>query len=325
MVHVGLAQPVEVAVEKLLSLVFRFRRLASDTDPCARQPCPDCFAPHRARAAAFVERREPVHFVIPAFPAKSRNPRKVLGTLPDLAERLSIDFLESFCDQVRHFYPPGARVTICSDGHVFSDVLGIPDDDVTQYRRHLKRMIGETGGGSIDTYSLDDAFGAAVSYDEMRRRLIAQHARPVEEIRERVRTDEAACTMFNGMHRFMVEDQTALNSTMSRTRLRTVCKDMAYQVILRSNAWSDLVGEVFPEALRLSIHPQPSHAEKIGFHLVRTRDSWLTPWHGVILDDGATVTLVKRSHAEAMNASLIWRNSRPSHFVHPQAKPEETP
>lgn len=322
MAQLGLAQPVDGVVGQLLELVFRSRRLASDNDPCARRPCPECFARHWETTKNFIVDEEPVHFVLPAFPAKSRSPRKVLGPLPDLAEKVAIGFLQSFCEQVSHFYQPGARITICSDGHVFSDVLGIPDDQVSAYRAELQHLIRSTGGGSIDVYSLADAFGAR-GFDEMRTLLNVHYGSPIEGIRERVRTDPGARALFNGIHRFIVEDNSALRPELSRTRLRTECKDIAYQVIQRSNAWGALVAEVFPRSLRLSIHPQPSHGEKIGFHLLPTRDSWLTPWHGVVIDDGEHLTLAKRSQAEDMNATLIWRNSRPSHFVAPHTSIKE--
>jgi len=313
---------VASTIKQLLSLVFRFRRIESNDDPCAERPCDECFAVQWERTRTFILQDKPVHFVIPAFPAKSNNPRKVVGSLPDLGERLAIEFLQSFCEHVCHVYPPGASITICSDGHVFSDVLGIPDEDVTRYRDELARIIGATGGGSVNLYSLDDAFGLE-SYDVMRELLVARYATPVEELRQQVRSDLTARSMFNGMHRFMMEDQTPLHPELSRTKLREACKDLAYRMIQRSRAWGDLVGEVFPESLRLSIHPQPSHVEKIGFHLIRTKDSWLTPWHGVVVDDGTSFTLVKRSQAEAMNASLIRRNGRPSHYVHPNIQTEE--
>lgn len=305
-------------IQRILRLVFEFRRTGDATDPCAKQPCEACFAAHREKIGEFVRAGKPVHFVLPAFPAKSRNPNKVLGTLPDLAEHLAIGFLESFCDQLSHVYQPGGRITICSDGHVFSDVLGIPDEDVLAYRAELRRMILATGGGSVDIYSLDDAFPAG-TFESRREILIDRYARPVDEIRAEVKADPVRRALFNGIHRFMVEDQTALRTDMSKTKLRIHCKEMAYQVIQRSNAWGELVGDIFPTSIRLSIHPQESHGQKIGFHMIRTTDSWLTPWHGVVVDDGRRFTLVKRSDAEGMAASLVWRNSRPSHFVRPAA------
>jgi L-tyrosine isonitrile synthase len=312
---------VDLTIKRLLALVFRFRR-TEGADACAERPCDDCYGAQWERARSFVSRGVPVHFVLPAFPAKSNNPRKVVGALPDLGERLAIEFLQSFCEQVSHVYPPGGRITICSDGHVFSDVLDIPDDDVTAYRDELARVIDATGGGSIDMYSLDDAFGSD-TFDEMRTLLVDRYATPVEELRAQVRSEIPARSMFNGMHRFMVEDQTPLRPELSRNKLKEICKDIAYVMIQRSRAWGDLVGDVYPDSLRLSIHPQASHAEKIGFHLIRTKDSWLTPWHGVVVDDGSTFTLVKRSQAEAMNALLVQRNGRPSHFVHPYLPTEE--
>lgn len=319
------AHSTDDTVRQLLQLVFEFRRTDDTEGPCAGRPCQTCFDVHWDRVREFVTAGRPVHFVLPAFPAKSRNPNKVLGTLPDLGERLAIGFLESFCDQISHVHPPGARITICSDGHVFSDVLGIPDEDVLEYRTELRRMIRATGGGSVDIYSLDDAFEPS-SFAEMRDELVRGYAQPVEEIRAQVKTDPARRALFNGIHRFMVEDQFALRPELSRTKLRNHCKDMAYQVIQRSNAWGELLAHVFPASMRLSIHPQDRHAQKIGFHMIRTTDSWLTPWHGVVVDDGRRFTLVKRSDAENMRASLIWRNSRPSHFVRPAATdmPEPT-
>jgi pyoverdine/dityrosine biosynthesis protein Dit1 len=77
------------------------------------------------------------------------------------------------------------------------------------------------------------------------------------------------------------------------------------------------VAEKFPDAMRLSIHPQPPHSGKFGLQLMRSSDGWLTPWHGVVLDDGVALSLVKRWEAEKLNASIVWRDGRPSHFVAP--------
>jgi pyoverdine/dityrosine biosynthesis protein Dit1 len=123
------------------------------------------------------------------------------------------------------------------------------------------------------------------------------------------------------MHRFMVEDQVELRPDASRTRVRLDCKDLALRVIQRSNAWSSVVARTFPAAVRLSIHPQPHHSAKIGVHMLRTRDAWLTPWHGTVLDDGQRLTLVKRADAERLNATIAYRRGRPSHFVAPHLAP----
>jgi pyoverdine/dityrosine biosynthesis protein Dit1 len=300
---------------RILELLFRFRRLVAD-DPCEGEPCEHCYAIHRTKLDAFIKAGEPIQFVIPAFPAKSPNPRKVLGPLPDLAERLALDFLQSFCEYLSHFHPPGGRIMICSDGHVFGDLVGVPDPVVSTYRRELDRILAAGHTADVTTFGLEDAFGEQ-EYPLLRRLLETDYAMSTDELKYWVRRDPRWLSLFNGIHRFVLEDQLVLRADESKNKVRQKCKDLAYQVIRRSNAWGAVVAERFPDALRLSIHPQAAHSEKIGFHMVRTRDNWLTPWHSVALDSGGSFTLVKRSDAERMNASLIWRGNQPSHFVAP--------
>ncbi|HEX6499713.1 MAG TPA: isocyanide synthase family protein [Micromonosporaceae bacterium] len=291
------------------------RRRSTDPDaPCEVAPCPDCFAPHLKKVVRFIEADKPVHFIIPAFPAKSRNRRKTLGRLPDMAEALAIESLQGFCERVSAVYAPGAVVTICSDGHVFGDVLEIPDTHVDEYGAALRKVIRFTAGGSLDVYGLRDAM-PRMTWDARRRHLVDEFADSTETLRRKVKTDAAVRRMFNGVHRFMVEDNAVLMPDLSPTQRRNRSKATAYEVVRRSQAWSRLIAGTFPDAVRLSIHPQAHHSDKLGFHLLRTQDNWLTPWHGVVLDDGTRHTLVKRAQAEERGARLVWRNSRPSHFV----------
>lgn len=311
----------DMRVDQILRLLFASRRIAGGmADPCARQPCEECFARHRPKVEHFVRQGMPVHFVLPAFPAKSPNRHKVLGTLPDLAERLSLEFLQSFCDYVRHSYEPGARITICSDGHVFSDLVGVPDPDVTAYRSELELLLEAIGSDSITTFGLGDAFPGS-DHTRQRAELTGRYALSLDTIRERAATDSAARAVFGGIHRFMFEDRVVLGGGRSRTKVREECKPLAYQVIQRSDAWSSLVEDYFPDALRLSIHPQAAHSHKIGVHMMRTRDNWLTPWHGVALDEGDSVRLVKREEAEGLGATVVVRHGRPSHYIAPRTVP----
>ncbi|MEU3958938.1 isocyanide synthase family protein [Streptomyces buecherae] len=308
---------------EILNHVFRFRRLIAGPDGgCAEKPCEACRAPHEKKVQKFLDAGEPLHFVIPAFPAKSPNGQKTLGVLPDMGERLALEFLQSFCDHLSHYHAPGARVTICSDGHVFADVVGVTDEDATSYRSELEAMVRSFNGSSIGFYALADAYDST-DYDVIRDELMAKYAESLESLKHRATQDEQVRGMFNGIHRFMFEDRLAVSEGKSRSKIREEAKPIAWEVIRRSNAWSRLVAETYPDALRLSIHPQPVHSEKIGFHLVRTRDRWLTPWHGVALETGDGMFLTKRAHAEELKASLVWRGNRPSHFVAPHLTLQE--
>src|SRR5690606_14007825 len=130
-------------------------------------------------------------------------------------------------------------------------------------------------------------------------------AEPLELVRERALADADARRMYNGIHRFLFEDQVVLHPELSRTEVRELAGRLAYETIQRSNAWSNLVAQQFPEAVRLSIHPQPAHSKKIGVQMVASSNLWRTPWHASVLFDGKTHTLVRRADAEAMGAVMM--------------------
>jgi pyoverdine/dityrosine biosynthesis protein Dit1 len=297
----------------LLHRLFRHRRLLPDAGPCAAEPCPACLALHLPKVKYFVRGGAPVHCLLPAFPAKSPSRRKTLGPLPDGAEEQALLYLQGVCDEARAVYPPGLRVTICSDGHVFSDLVGVGDDDVTRYGREVRALVARLGLTSLDAFGMDDLYEGA-DYTAIRGRLVADYARPREEIEERARRFAHHRALFNGIHRFLFEEQADVRPDVSRTRLRNECHERAYEVIRRSDAWGRLLADCFPTALRLSIHPQHPHAEKIGILLGEADDAWLTPWHGVALHHGRGWKFVKRHEAEALGARLVERDGRPSYF-----------
>ncbi|MBZ0116582.1 MAG: isocyanide synthase family protein, partial [Sandaracinaceae bacterium] len=116
----------------------------------------------------------------------------------------------------------------------------------------------------------------------------------------------------DGIHRFLVEDAHALRPEESKSRIRKETRAAAYEVVRRSEAWGALVAAAFPDAVRLSIHPQPDVSEKIGVHLVETHDAWLTPWHGCAVLRGERYVLMHRADVEG--ATLVEEEGRPSHL-----------
>jgi pyoverdine/dityrosine biosynthesis protein Dit1 len=309
--------------ESILRDLFRHRRLQPGAGKCAIDPCPQCLALHLPRVRAAITACEPIRLVLPAFPAKSANPQKTLGPLPDLGEELALRFLQERCDAIRERHPPGAKLTICSDGRVFNDLVGVPDDAVTAYRTRLVALIRGLGLSDIHVFDLDDV-RPGEAFDDTRRWLTETHAEPLEQLVERSKAHEHHRQMFNGIHRFMTEDLAAREPTLSKNQARERSKATAYEVIRRSNAWGRLVAVYFPDALRLSIHPQPPHSEKVGIMLTPAEDAWLTPWHGVVLLRGDRFVLTRRADAEAMGARVVEHDGRPSHYELPAA-PTPTP
>lgn len=320
-------QPPKTEHEKtaieILEYIMKFRRTSGPQTECFSSPCQKCIEPHLEKTILTVAQGLPVTLVLPAFPGKSPNLAKVLGTLPDMAERRALEFLQSLCDRIKKIYAPGARIILCSDGRVFSDVVGMRDEDVTAYQRELSRIIRDSGLSSISTFDLDDLYHE-MDFDQMRMRLVEEYGEPLAVIKASIsrggkisgysEEDKEANRLYCGITRFLVEDAMYPGQMQSRTSIQNECRSRAYAVIQRSKAWGDWVAERFPSAIRLSIHPQTCGAPKLGIRLIEP-DNWLTPWHGVAVEVQGRFILLKRSRAEEIGACLIHVEGRPSHYV----------
>ena len=306
---------------KILLEVMQFRRVADPHKSCA-SPCETCLEPHIRQVISAIEAQQPITFVLPAFPGKSPNLVKVLGTLPDMAERCSLEFLEGLCERIRKMYLPGAQVILCSDGRVFNDAVGMRDEDVTDYQQELLRLIKEMSLSAISTFNLDDVY-SNLDFNLMRDKLMEHYGESLEMLKDAVRKgSKTPCSIENeevnrqycGITRFLVEDATHPGQSLSRNALQKMCRHRAYVVVQRSRAWSELIAERFPHAVRLSIHPQICGTAKLGIRLMEA-ESWMTPWHGVAVHGDESFVLLKRAQAEKLGAQLVYREGRPSHYV----------
>ena len=268
---------------------------------------------HLPRIEAFVRAGAPLELVLPAFPAKSPNLQKVLGPLPDLAEERALERLSELLDDLTEIWAPGARLTICSDGHVFADAVGVSDEAVDTYRAALLASIEDRRIGWFD---LETAFGDDAP-DALRARLMKTYAETEESLRARAEASRSLAAQIDGIHRFLYDDEIALHPEITKNQAKKRTRARAYEVVRRSEAWGSLVAAVFPAALRLSIHPQPDPSIKIGVNLLGVRDPWLTPWHGVAVVGREGTSLMHRSDAERAGARLVVDRGRPSHLELP--------
>jgi pyoverdine/dityrosine biosynthesis protein Dit1 len=269
---------------------------------------------HLPKVTRFIAANKPIHLILPAFPAKSPNSvTKVLGKLPDMAEEQALLYLQRVCNDIEACYSPGARITICSDGRVFSDLVQVEDDDVTAYGQEIIQIIDRLSLKSIDIFNMEDLF-TGITFDEMRDRVSTHYGEPLDKLREQIDSQPELRIMYNGIHRFLIEDALILEPSKSKNKIKKECGSRAYSVIQRSNAWTRLIAECFPKALRLSIHPQRPDSEKIGILLGNAEDAWMTPWHSVAVKEGERFRFMKREQAEKLRAKLIERDGRPSHY-----------
>lgn len=303
---------MEQIAARVLALILRHGNVLESGMPELKM-----YETHLKKICRAVERGDTLELALPAFPAKSPNREKTIGNLPDFAELLGLQRLQEVCREIAAIYAPGATVTICSDGHVFADLVLVSDEKASAYRANIRAMIEERGLTNLRTFSMEDVF-AGENFSAMRQRLVDKHGRRVEEIHEKTRHCPATQALFNGIHRFIFEDRLALEKNKTRNRVREESKQVAYQVIQRSNSWSNLVEKTFPDAVRLSIHPQCATSAKIGFQLVDCHDRWSTPWHGVAYHDHTGFRLMKRKEAEALDAVVIYAYDKYPYFQQPR-------
>ncbi|MYT34024.1 L-tyrosine/L-tryptophan isonitrile synthase family protein [Streptomyces sp. SID8354] len=302
---------IRATCEDILRVLLPYRRTLDDPHGDA----PDAFPLQLRQLAPWVAAGRPIPFTLPGFPCKSPHPAKVLGPLPDEGERLALRFLDGLCARIAAVYPPGVRMVICSDGHVFSDLIRVPDAAIDAYGDGLRTLIRDEGlTDRLSVFDLRAAYGD-LPYEEKRARIEAEHAPTLEALRAETRAEETARRLYQGITRFLFEDTDLASYPGTRSALQRECRARAYGVIRQSRAWGELIAEYHPGAVRLSIHPQPRGSAKFGIRLLDAPDAWLTPWHGCVLEhpDGRR-ELMRRADAER-RGRLVVRGGRPSHFA----------
>ncbi|RLV95453.1 Spore wall maturation protein DIT1 [Spathaspora sp. JA1] len=294
----------------------------------------------------FTSRWQPLEAVLPAFPCKSSNIEKVSGELPDKGEELALKRLISFANSVKNIYPPGIIVWIVSDGHVFSDCIGVDDTKVNQYSQALKDLYEKLKPadwnpikfcslpeifrlkssnfeeGLVSDVELEHHLGTELDHESetCRKILVTSCDTDAGKLRRDITTEgHPRLALFRGFSKFMTEDL-ALHpnvSNMSKKKYKKIVAGVAFEMIKRNDAYSNLVELMFPFHLRFSIHAHNNAGPKFGISLLakvgeehchpinsiedhmEPRNTDLlhipTPWHNAIvkIDNQETYYVIK--------------------------------
>lgn len=221
------------------------------------------------RVSHFTAQNAPIELCLPAFPCKSSNGDKVTGPDPDRGEELALERLHGFVEAVERVYEPGAKLWVISDGHVFSDCIGVNDADVDAYGEKLKEMNHAVGvrRGNINRVgfkSLVDLFQLATVGDEeglsnltcrlnipaidhhvntevteeaelCRRILMAGCGPRKAAVRAKIDSKDPAITaLYRGFSRFMLEDLEHHPHTQnkSKSQQKKLSSKVAFEMIL---------------------------------------------------------------------------------------------
>lgn len=280
-----------------------------------------------------VKKREPVRMILPAFPFKSPNARdKVLGVMPDLGEELALYHLNGLCENIGRVYELGADVYISSDGLVYNDILGVPDDTVWEYGEALRRMAVEKELHHvkfirlfellehpwIPLTSAEQAKSYYLAHAQcLRRELMYRFEDRSFDADAAIRNDNDTCLTYRGYIKFLTKDlapQMDTQYTSKKARAAHIAQ-IARSMIVRGKMFAAAIKANRADYVRLSIH-ESNGAKKLSISLVPQGRGALgyTPWHSSIAvgADGIFRTV----HAEDVREThdLVYKNGQPYFF-----------
>ncbi|KAI0425170.1 Clavaminate synthase-like protein [Xylaria sp. FL1042] len=273
-----------------------------------------------------LELNVPIELVIPAFPFKSSNrSRKVLGPLPDEAERLSLLHLNGLCLAIKDATDSDTYLTIVSDGITYNDLLGVSDEEVWRYGQQLRCMAEQNDCHCIRFSRICDLVGAEHESERLDETLylakVSEYRCKLEantpsgfDVSDAIATDPDISTTYKGYKKFLMgerDDRTIRSRSQTERENSVIAKAM----ILRGKAFAEAVRIKYPDSIRLSIHPS-NDTNKVSITMLpQNNEIIMTPWHGAVVRgiDGS----VSLSHAilvPAMTHDIVYVNGRPSYF-----------
>jgi pyoverdine/dityrosine biosynthesis protein Dit1 len=310
---------------------------------CSLKDCETCENILAVRFKPFVEENSSIPMVISAFPYKIPNETKTVSNLPDASEYHALASMAKLCREISMIYPPGAHIVIGSDGlpfhHLDASYSELSVSQVRSYVAALKEMVSRLGAADlIKVVSMDDYFVG--DPEHMRQELEKKYA---PKSRDQVYEEFKNSPMYAGIKKAFSEDLLDAASiqkklaacTLSKKAVKKQAGELAVETVFYSIAWRNFLSAQFPNAIRLSIHPECLHitpfgAEKFGIGFGETPSVWfaqkvlelnettdISPWQSVWVEDSVSKDgcRMKRWVAEAIGARLQIVNGQPSHFV----------
>lgn len=228
--------------------------------------------------------------LLPAFPVKSPNPDKVIGTAPDFCEFTAVLKLYDFCKKIGQLYEPGVRLTLLSDYHTFGSLIGVDAAAHNQYREQLRGIVGEIQQDGEDYISIT-GLGDFPEFEGRKERDFQEILRQKhgdrdfeasvstsETIKNKLKScqDEnnlAFVQDFSGLRAFMQQDQKYI---LQRQGLgegdayRRRSDELAAGMMVMGKALTAFLSEHYPadQHLRLNIHNHPFDGKKFAILLL---------------------------------------------------------
>ncbi|KAK5999265.1 Isocyanide synthase xanB [Cladobotryum mycophilum] len=271
----------------------------------------------------FLHRGESIELIMPAFPFKSSNKsKKVLGPLPDEAERVSLLHLNGLCESIRDVTHHNVHLVIISDGISYNDLLGVSDTEVWAYGQALRSLSQESGCRNIRFARIHELLGedsnGPMTQDQylsqvaMYRIGLEQNLPGGYDVAEEISNDPDTTKTYCGYKKFL---ETERDVRQSRSRNEKENAAIAKKMLRRGKAFAESIRKAYPHSIRLSIHPSTDANKTSIILLPQDNQVVMTPWHGAVVRNiDGSITMMHARDVPAMTYELIYENDRPTYF-----------
>ena len=229
--------------------------------------------------------KKPLKFLLVGFPFKSANiEKKVLGQVPDMAERRSLEYLYGCIKALKAAYPHGVELVIFCDGIPFCEYLGISAETVKLYEQGLQKLVQDMPGITLITSdSLQEQLKLSSAQGICD--VIDRYAPSDEEFHKQLETDSA---LQDGYKTLLGRLEIEFDSIKGREFLakygplsKLTKALMAREMRMRRFIEARFDAEDF---IRLTVHYSKDLGKKFGIKL--SPNSFVTPYHGVLVEEG---------------------------------------
>ena len=245
----------------------------ADTTPIPAQEVDKCIQ----NIAYFIAQNRPIAMLMVGFPFKSANEeKKVLGRLPDMAERKSLEYLQGMLNDIKKVYKPGANILIFCDGIPFAEFCGISMDAVINYEKALKALAADlpdislyTSQDMISHYKLALA-EAIIPFVDRYEPSDAQFKQTLKVVPETA-LKRIALELDYPEGRVLIKKHGLENIVVG-----LLAREMRLRTFLTTAFPS-------PDFFRLTVHLSPDVSKKFGVKLSPNSD--VTPYHGTLVEE----------------------------------------
>ncbi|KAF5687171.1 transferase family [Fusarium denticulatum] len=259
----------------------------------------------------FVMAEKPIDMCLPGFPFKSANKiNKVLGFLPDKAEELALQRLDTMCLH----------------------------RDTWAYGEALRALAVKKGFNQITFSRLKDLAGLELpekmseivyvaNSTNFRRYLLNKYGKEDYDINYEIATNPDTLMTYCGYKRFLESDLQHIFPTgenRSHNGYRRDVKYLAKEMMIRGFAFAGAIKAAFPNHLRLSIH-QSTGEHKVSLSLLHTKTGYTTPWHCCValMANGEWLSAPMSDFQNDPCFDIVYEDGRPSYFREKPCRDED--